>query len=1361
MESDAEKTQTTNSSQLPQATQIANQRRGGEPQAVSILLEFRRERSSGVRLTAREFVDRRGITEPELIVDLAFAEFLETEPTGTSGLEERLCAEFPQFAAELRRQISFHRALQQEDSSPTLNETVDWQDSRPSVGEPDFSFSRALPEIPGLVLIRQLGRGGMGVVYLAEQAALSRHVAVKFLLGGALASPEHRARFRAEAQLAAALHHPNIVQVYEVGEVGGQPYLVLEYVAGGTLDSRLKGERPHPREAAEFIGTLASALHEAHKLGILHRDLKPGNILLAQAHSGGAPLRWQPPEGPGLTDLIPKIADFGLAKVQRDEQGAAGPPLTLAGDILGTPSYMAPEQTQGNGFGPWTDIYSLGAILYELLAGRPPYLAATPWETLQLLMTDDPPALSREVPLDLRTICHKCLSRKPADRYSSMQFLADDLQRFLNREPILARRVNALERTISWCQRNRIVTTLGCIILLTLSTLLAVSLRSRARLQSLLEDMASGQQRESAAHGQALSRLWESLISEAKAQQSSGQIGQKTKSLEAIGRAIELLPAVGNTGERQTAIRNAAIASLALTDLQRLDDWHGSELPNGVLIATDDQFHRVAQLVAGEVIVSEELGRKSVCRIPAANARFITLSGNGRWLAAFGDQCQVFDLDESEPRIAVEFASLGYWGFSPDSNSLVGCGQEGLVVYDLDRRQTVHRLSPCVSEFPLAFARDNRKLAIVNGAKIIVFDYVAGRALIELPAGQAITGNHCLAWHPNSRHLAAAVYDDRLIALWDSESGEQVRSYPQQGVSFSLGFDRSGEYLLSCSEWDGCFNVYSVESETKLLTLQGSSSSRLVPLEASVRMFLSTEKSRYDIWEFRPQNVLRSLPTESGKLTPRIMSAVDPSGKWLVVATGEGLEFYSTSPKRRIAELPIGSIFNGRIGFDREGRLWACQPNGWLRWELQQSRLSAPDFIPTATDHWPIELDPTGAWTLTSNSWEVRLESLVEPGRIIPLGGHEDVRNGSFSPDGKLVATGAWNGRDTKIWRVADGSLVKILKTGPISSPRFSPDGRWLITSPDGGVVWNTRTWEEQLWLNSPGSAASGMAFAFSPDSRWLVSSRTSGELQLWNIENRQFLGSLKDPNQLRCEWLTFSPDQTEIFVCSKDERGILSVWNLEQVRRELATLEISLPLAPQQPPTELMSEPVQSPTLKIEANQVLNELLARKLGDDANKLINAGDWAKGLGLFQRAAEASPRDARILNSWAWNLLVCPENLRSPRQSLDLARQAVEVDGQSIYLNTLGTAQYRCGLFAEAIETLQQSLGDGSAESAAFDYWVLACCHAKLGQLEQAEQLFAGGAAAEERVRGLVGETWSQQMKLFRAEAESALAELRK
>jgi serine/threonine-protein kinase len=322
------------------------------------------------------------------------------------------------------------------------------------------------PAVAGYEVLGILGRGGMGVVYQARDRRLKRVVALKMILAVEHAGPEAAARFRAEAEALARLQHPNIVQVYEVGEQDGRPYLALEYVPGGSLARRLGG-RPQPaRPAAELTETLARAVHAAHSAGVVHRDLKPANVLLT-------------------SDGTPKITDFGLAKRLDDAT------QTRTGLILGTPCYMAPEQAEGRNraIGPPADGYALGGILYELLTGRPPFQGTTALDTLQQVRTEEPVSPSRlqpKVPRDLDTICLKCLQKAPDRRYASALDLAEDLRRFLDGRPILARPASVAERAAKWVRRHPAAAALAGTALAAAVLLLATVLVYTARLGAAL-----------------------------------------------------------------------------------------------------------------------------------------------------------------------------------------------------------------------------------------------------------------------------------------------------------------------------------------------------------------------------------------------------------------------------------------------------------------------------------------------------------------------------------------------------------------------------------------------------------------------------------------------------------------------------------------------------------------------------------------------------------------------------------------------------------------------------------------------------------------------------------------------------------
>ncbi|WP_020466550.1 serine/threonine-protein kinase, partial [Singulisphaera acidiphila] len=323
---------------------------------------------------------------------------------------------------------------------PALRRRPDWP-SLPAGARrsPTPGFSRITgspwPSVPDFDILEELGRGGMGIVYKARQRSLNRLVALKMIRDGGRARPRDLARFRIEAKAVARLRHANILQIYEIGDEDGLPFVALELLEGGSLEVRMAGTPQPGFRAAETLSILARAIHAAHEAGIIHRDLKPSNVLFT-------------------CDGIPKITDFGLAKRLEEDDGH-----TESGQVMGSPSYISPEQARGRNreVGPTADVYSLGAILYQMLTGRPPFRGTTPVETVMQVIHEEPVPPSRllsKVPRDLETICLKALDKEPRRRYASANDLADDLGRYLAGEPIRARPTPLWERGLKWTKRR-------------------------------------------------------------------------------------------------------------------------------------------------------------------------------------------------------------------------------------------------------------------------------------------------------------------------------------------------------------------------------------------------------------------------------------------------------------------------------------------------------------------------------------------------------------------------------------------------------------------------------------------------------------------------------------------------------------------------------------------------------------------------------------------------------------------------------------------------------------------------------------------------------------------------------------------
>lgn len=530
----------------------------------------------------------------------------------------------------------------------------------------------APPLVPGYEILREVGRGGMGVVYKARQISLNRLVALKMILSGSHAGPTERERFKREAESVAALQHPHIVQIFDIGEANGHPYLALELVEGGSVANHLTGTPWEATPAAELIEILARTMQFAHDAGIVHRDLKPGNILLhvegrkVESHTVGADnsaaaafttLR--------LADLRPKVTDFGLAKRLDETVGGEG---TRTGAVMGTPSYIAPEQASGKtrDIGPATDVYALGAILYELLTGRPPFRGETPLDTVLQVLHDDPvppKKLHPQIPRDLETICLKCLSKQPAMRYASATALADDLRRFLNGEPIKARPLSAWGRGVKWARRHPALTVLlGTTVAATIALVAVLSVA-----YFRVSEAVSAKEYERLL----TQREWDRAEGEKKrAEELAAEIEKRR--VEAVQKAEELKQEAERTRRAAYALQLAQVAILCERDPLRavslLEDE--TRCPKDL---RDFTWHYLRRLCQRDDRAYFDHGMDDPLRA-------VAYSPNGTFVATAGDAGQIRVWDPRTGRtwmiLAGHSGAVHALAFSPDGTTIASAGAD-------------------------------------------------------------------------------------------------------------------------------------------------------------------------------------------------------------------------------------------------------------------------------------------------------------------------------------------------------------------------------------------------------------------------------------------------------------------------------------------------------------------------------------------------------------------------------------------------------------------------------------------------------------------------------------------------------------
>jgi serine/threonine-protein kinase len=1107
---------------------------------------------------AEEYLERfpQLAADSESAIDVIYAEYLACERAGSRPDVDEYRRRFPRFADVLCAQIQLHDAIELVDDEP-----IDpCGESTPNV-ELQVDESRdAAADQPTYEILEVIGRGGMGVVYRARQTALNRFIALKMVRAIDASNLDLLARFRSEARVVAALDHPHIVKVFDYGEHDALPYIAMELIEGGSLADRLDGTPWPPRAAAELISKLAAGVSYAHERQVVHRDLKPANVLVASDES----------------PLEVKITDFGLAKFYADDSSSH----TKTNAFFGTPSYMAPEQAKGryNEIGVASDIYSLGAILYELLTGRPPFCGESPMETLRLLISSEPVPTQRmmpHIPRDLATICDKCLHGASARRYASARELREDIERYLAGKPILARKTGALERTWRWCRRNpSLATALGSVAAL-LFGIAVVSLWYSGQLRDELSKTLL-------ANRAAQERLWDAYLTEANARSSSQQVGQRFASLDTIEKAAELLSAIGRTPDRQLQLRNAVLASVALPDLRAT---------RTIATIADNSYAADMSVAADCYIVASTNGTLTGYGLSDAKQRWSVpcptsiivpvLSHDGRFAASVGnDVTQVWRVHGSQPQLAWQARGAQHLTFDRDGR-FAACSDpvQGMRLVHTDDGSEVRALGKGAARSSFSFHEPTGRIAVRVGGNVQVIDLHSGQVTCEIPIGTELEQR--IAWHPSGEYLAT--WSDQEIVIWSMRTHTKKAQFAHRGVPSQLVFNEDGSLLASQSLWDSRLLVWDPSTGERFLEVPNFAVMACDATSQRRIVFLSKSNSALLLTQLEPGACRSLAQTLDPPLGWWYNASVSPEGRIIAFSCDQGLELWDLQTVRRLLAWPVGDCW---AEFDRQGRLIVSCVQGVYRLERRDEQVAKnvdgaestviasdassnrrtvvnfgpPDQLAGPIVPSSLALNDGGETLLMQDGAGWIMHRPDAPGSGFRLQMIGDPRKGAVSNDDRHAVVANWERGGARVWDARSGTQVDDLAIGRHGIVKFSPDNRLLVATPDGVTVWDTRNWTKLTDLHAVGTTPTGLGIAFSPDSRVLAVGQINGVLKLVDPLTGDEWARLSWRDLRAATTIAFGPEQRLMITASIEAGFPAQVWDLVSMRRELAQRGLDLP---------------------------------------------------------------------------------------------------------------------------------------------------------------------------------------------------------
>ena len=1132
-------------------------------------------------------------------------------------------------------------------------------------------------------LLQQIGEGGCGVVYMAEQEApVRRLVALKVIKLG-MDTKNVVARFEAERQALALMDHPNIAKVLDAGATTtGRPYFVMELVRGVKITEYCEQNNLPTAQRLALVMQCCRAIQHAHQKGVIHRDIKPSNVLVS-IHDGAA---------------VPKVIDFGIAKAiegRLTDQTL----FTSFEQFVGTPAYMSPEQAQLKGLDvdTRTDIYALGVLLYELLTGKTPFdakelLLAGLDEMRKTIREKEPLRPSTRLTLELTTaeaakpqaraasptpkdvpgefergkgshdwlarkkeliqvlrgdldwIVMKCLEKDRTRRYETANGLAMDLQRHLTGEPVMARPPSSLYRLQKLIRRNKLTFSATAAVALALvfgivgSSSEAIRARRAEREQGrLLGEADRARGGEATQRAAAEQHLYDALLGEARAKQLTGRTGQRFESLDAISKAAVI--------RSSTELSDAAVAALTLPDLREQRQWRFPAHWIAENVLFDETFGLYAYRTPRGISVrrvrdDQELTFLSVQDVPDmsngllphgfdAKDRYLAascLTRDGVW------RCRVWNLTPGGA-VLLDLPSGGYPDFTPDGQAIAVVNPDDTVsIREIDSGKDLRRFRLEGRPDKLLFSPDGTRLAgLQRGSPMLqISDAATGQLLTSvLSAGRLNT----FAWNHDGALLATGSEEGR-VDVWAAQTGRLLTHMEgHENRVTVLAFSHQGD-LLASEGWDSTLRLWDLARGRQLLMYRTQDTVlHFSPDDRTLAYSVEVETTR--LLEVAHATGYRRL-VGLGETRKSSIGDFSPDGRLLAVSTMNGIVIWDVMAGKELGYLQTSACYSAHFQTNGGLGLVASTGAGLYRWPLDSEptaggsflRASPPLILLANQDLHNSALDRTGRNILVSvgNVGDSLVLDITHPADVVKLRGHPEAAFVALAPDGRWAATGTWKRRGVKVYDAVTGQTLRELPITGTALVAFSPDDHWLATATMTELrLWKTGSWEP--WPQSlPGDRVSeSNPVAFSPDGRFLAAVHAANEVQIVKVPTCEVVATLRGPTTAHFGAISFSPDGAKL--AAIEWGGELNLWDLPLIRSELKKLHLDWKLPPLAAANG--AAPIGPGFLQLDAGPFSKEELAQSIPPRAtNAPANLIDLTGYYNAPLTASWHSPKEAQ-------------------------------------------------------------------------------------------------------------------------------------